>query len=140
MQNFESDDPDLYVNKVLYLLNQDVTDMDLYFVDEAYNSQGALLKVNHASFSTPYFFEVYLFCTYLEIVFFQVVDLIPGGSRIKVTNKSKRRYLDALAKYRLVTCVKDQVEAFVKGLNELIPNYLLCIFDESELEVRFMIN
>ena len=66
-------------------------------------------------------------------MFFQVVDLIPGGSKIKVTNQSKRRYLDALAQYRLVNCVKDEVEAFLKGLNELIPNNLLCIFDECEL-------
>ena len=51
MQNFESDDPDLYVNKVLYLLNQDVTDMDVYFVDEEYNSRGSLSKVIRALFT-----------------------------------------------------------------------------------------
>jgi hypothetical protein len=44
--------------------------------------------------------------------------------------------LDALAQYRLANSFKDEVEHFLKGLNELIPDNLLSIFDENELEVR----
>lgn len=66
---------------------------------------------------------------------FQTVDLVPGGSNIRVTNKNKLQYLDQLAQYHLATCVKDEVENFLKGLNELIPDNLLSIFDENELEV-----
>lgn len=50
-------------------------------------------------------------------------------------NSSKHQYLDALAQYRLATSIKDELEAFLKGLNELIPDNLLSIFDENELEV-----
>ena len=52
-----------------------------------------------------------------------------------VTNENKFRYLDALAQHRLVHSVKDQVDAFVRGLNELVPDSILSIFDENELEV-----
>ncbi len=63
------------------------------------------------------------------------MDLVPGGSKLPVTERNKLRYLDALAQYKLASCVKDEIEAFLKGLNELIPDNLLSIFDENELEV-----
>lgn len=54
-------------------------------------------------------------------------------------NQNKYAYLDALAQYRLVNSVKDQVEAFLRGLNELVPDNLLSIFDENELEVLLLL-
>jgi hypothetical protein len=67
--------------------------------------------------------------------FNQIVELVPGGIKIRVTNQTKHQYLDALAQYRLANSVKDEMEHFLKGLNELIPDNLLSIFDENELEV-----
>jgi hypothetical protein len=64
-----------------------------------------------------------------------VVELVPNGSKLRVRNNTKNQYLDALAQYRLATKVKDEVEAFLRGLNDLIPDNLLSIFDENELEV-----
>jgi hypothetical protein len=69
-------------------------------------------------------------------IFNQVVDLIQNGSKMKVTNSSKRQYLDHLAQYRLATSVKEEIEAFLKGLNDIIPDNFLCMFDENELEVQ----
>jgi len=66
-----------------------------------------------------------------------VIELIPGGSKIRVTNDTKRKYLDALAQYRLASSIRSEVEYFLRGLNELIPDNLLGIFDENELEVFF---
>ena len=59
-----------------------------------------------------------------------------------MTNSNKLRYLDALAQYKLATNIKEEVESFLKGLNELIPDNLLSIFDENELEVQeyFLLN
>lgn len=73
--------------------------------------------------------------SFQNLFFQQMVDLITNGSRIKVTNNLKRQYLDSLAQYRLATSVKDEIETFLKGLNDIIPDNLLCIFDENELEV-----
>ena len=63
------------------------------------------------------------------------MELIPNGSKVAVTNSNKLRYLDALAQYKLANNIKDEVESFLKGLGELIPDNLLSIFDENELEV-----
>lgn len=109
-QYFEQDDPDLYLSKIKYLLenNIDEIETELFFVEEQYDTNGQLVKN---------------------------VELIPNGSRIRVANSTKLQYLDALAQYRLATSIKDEMEAFLRGLNELIPDNLLSIFDENELEV-----
>ena len=46
----------------------------------------------------------------------QLVDLKPGGSQIPVTESNKKEYLDLLAQYRLSSSVKQETEAFAKGL------------------------
>lgn len=109
-QYFEQDDPDLYLSKIKYLLenNIDEIETELFFVEEQYDSSGQLIKT---------------------------VELIPNGSKMRVLNCTKLQYLDALAQYKLATSIKDEMEAFLKGLNELIPDNLLSIFDENELEV-----
>ena len=65
----------------------------------------------------------------------QVVEYVPNGAKIPVTNRNKLRYLDAMAQFRLSSSVREEIEAFLKGLNELIPDNLLSIFDENELEL-----
>ena len=67
--------------------------------------------------------------------FFQTVELLPNGSRVLVNENNKLKYLDLLAQYKLANCVKEEIEHFLRGLNELIPDNLLSIFDENELEV-----
>ena len=47
----------------------------------------------------------------------------------------KLQYLDALAQHRLASSIRSAVDHFLRGLNELIPDNLLGIFDENELEV-----
>ncbi|MFT7817408.1 apoptosis-resistant E3 ubiquitin protein ligase 1 [Arapaima gigas] len=105
---FETDDPEFYKTKVCFILNNDVSEMDLVFAEEKYSKCGQLEKV---------------------------VELISGGSQIAVTNENKMHYLNLLAQYRLATQVRDEVEHFLKGLNELVPENLLAIFDENELEL-----
>ncbi|XP_038044972.1 apoptosis-resistant E3 ubiquitin protein ligase 1-like isoform X1 [Patiria miniata] len=105
---FETDDPDFYTTKVRFILDNDVNDMDLTFSEEVYSKAGQLA---------------------------QEVDLIPGGASIPVTNDNKIEYLDKLAHHRLANSVQDEIEAFLKGLNDLIPDQLLSMFDENELEL-----
>ncbi|EEB18783.1 ubiquitin-protein ligase, putative [Pediculus humanus corporis] len=105
---FEQDDPDLFLSKIKYIKENDVEDMELYFIEEEYCENGQLIKT---------------------------IELIPNGSEIRVTNDTKQHYLDCLAQYKLVSSVKSEVEYFLKGLNELIPDSLLSIFDENELEL-----
>lgn len=86
----------------------DEIDTELHFVEEQYDNSGQLIKT---------------------------IELIPNGSKIRVRDATKLQYLDNLAQFRLATTIKDELDAFLKGLNELIPDNLLSIFDENELEV-----
>ena len=65
----------------------------------------------------------------------QTIELEPGGGAKPVTDSNVLQYLDSLAQFRLCYRVRHEIEAFMSGLNDIIPDYLLCIFDESELEV-----
>lgn len=111
MQYFEQDDPDLFLSKVKYILDTDFDQADsfeLFFAEEIYDANGQLVKT---------------------------LELIPNGAKVRVTNSSKVQYLDALAQLRLCSNVREEVESFLKGLNGIIPDNLLSIFDENELEV-----
>jgi len=48
-----------------------------------------------------------------------LVELKPGGSQIPVTESNKKEYLDLLAQYRLSSSVKQEIEAFAKGVAEI---------------------
>ena len=105
---FETDDPEFYKSKVCFILNNDVSEMDLVFAEEKYSKTGQLEKV---------------------------VELVAGGAQVPVTNENKIFYLNLLAQYRLANQVREEVDHFLKGLNELVPENLLAIFDENELEL-----
>lgn len=109
-KHFEQDDPDLYLQKIKYILDTDLdrNEIEISFVEEVYDTMGQLVKT---------------------------IDLIPNGSKIRVRNSNKNQYLDALATHRLSNNVKDEIDSFLKGLNFIIPDNLLSIFDENELEV-----
>lgn len=64
---FEQDDPDLYLSKVKYILDSDLDasdNLELYFVEDVYDSSGQLVKT---------------------------IELIPNGSKIRVTNETKNQ-------------------------------------------------
>jgi len=65
----------------------------------------------------------------------QVVDLKPNGRDILVTDENKHEYVQLLAEMLITDAIKEQIDAFVAGLWELIPRDLLAIFNEGELEL-----
>jgi hypothetical protein len=85
------------------------------------------------------------------------IDLKAGGQEIAVTNENKREYVQCVSlrlflrrlaadgllpldrlitEWRIQKRVEDQFKAFLSGFNELIPQELINVFDERELEVR----
>lgn len=99
------------MQKIKYILDTDLDkneNVEIYFVEEVYDTMGQLART---------------------------IDLIPSGSKIRVRNSNKNMYLDALATHRLSNNVKEEIDSFLKGLNLIIPDNLLSIFDENELEV-----
>lgn len=63
------------------------------------------------------------------------VDLKPGGREVVVTEDNKKEYVDLVTSYRIEKRVAEQFEAFMSGFNELIPQELINVFDERELEL-----
>ncbi|KAI6039014.1 hypothetical protein EDC04DRAFT_1819812 [Pisolithus marmoratus] len=63
------------------------------------------------------------------------IELKPGGADVNVTEENKKEYVDHVVEYRISKRVKDQFEAFMSGFSELIPQDLITVFDERELEL-----
>ena len=67
------------------------------------------------------------------------VDLL---SRVKslnnfelVTNENKAEYIDLIVKFKFINRVKPQMDAFLGGFHEIIPQGEIGIFDPHELEL-----
>ena len=63
------------------------------------------------------------------------VELKPGGADIPVTEENKKEYVSLIVEYRISKRVKEQFDAFMSGFRELIPQDLINVFDERELEL-----
>lgn len=63
-----------------------------------------------------------------------VVDLIPDGRSVQVTNLNKDEYLHRVFQHALVECVASQLYVFLKGLYEVVPQELLVLFDPEEFD------
>jgi E3 ubiquitin-protein ligase NEDD4 len=63
------------------------------------------------------------------------IDLKPGGADVPVTEENKKEYVDHVVEYRISKRVKEQFDAFMSGFSELIPQELINVFDERELEL-----
>ncbi|GLE08749.1 hypothetical protein PINS_up020164 [Pythium insidiosum] len=63
-----------------------------------------------------------------------VVDLVPNGRHIRVTDANKREYLQRKTQHILVERVAPQLYAFTKGFFDVVPHELLLCFDAEELD------
>ncbi|KAK0523250.1 hypothetical protein OC834_003529 [Tilletia horrida] len=70
--------------------------------------------------------------TFGELV---TVELKPGGEQIDVTNENKKEYVELMTEWRISKRVEEQFRAFMGGFTELIPQDLINVFDERELEL-----
>lgn len=51
-----------------------------------------------------------------------IVDLIPNGREVAVTDENKHEYVRLVVEHRLLSSVKDQMESFLKGESSLVDN------------------
>ncbi|KAK4510312.1 uncharacterized protein ATC70_004742 [Mucor velutinosus] len=104
--NMESVDAEFY-RSLMWILDNDITDvLDLTF------------SVDDDRFG--------------EMV---TVDLKNGGRDIEVTEENKKEYVDLVTEWRISKRVEEQFKAFKEGFNQLIPQDLINVFDERELEL-----
>ncbi|XP_065184331.1 E3 ubiquitin-protein ligase HACE1-like [Sycon ciliatum] len=65
----------------------------------------------------------------------QVVELKPGGACLPVLEENKHEYVQLVTEKRLTSGILDQITAFLDGFTKLIPQRLVALFDEFELEL-----
>eukprot|EP01069_Polyplicarium_translucidae_P011896 Polyplicarium_translucidae@DN4536_c0_g1_i1.p1 len=65
----------------------------------------------------------------------KVVDLMPNGRDIPVTESNKHDYVRLMCEHKINHGIQDQCEAFLGGFHELVPADFLSIFDDKELEL-----
>lgn len=63
------------------------------------------------------------------------IDLKEDGENIIVTEENKKEYIDLLIKFKFVDRVKPQMDAFLAGFHDVIPDGEISIFDPAELEL-----
>jgi len=52
-----------------------------------------------------------------------------------VTEENKQEYVKLICYAKMAKSIKEQIEHFLEGFHELIPPYLVRIFDSHELEL-----
>ncbi|KAH8741136.1 hypothetical protein FG386_001263 [Cryptosporidium ryanae] len=62
------------------------------------------------------------------------IDLIPNGRNVIVNNENKLLYIKILTRYKLITSIKLQSNAFLKGLSTVIPYESLKLFLPYEIQ------
>ncbi|KAF9430437.1 hypothetical protein BGZ94_006914 [Podila epigama] len=63
------------------------------------------------------------------------IDLKEGGRDIVVTEENKKEYVELMTEWRITRRVEEQFKAFAEGFHQLIPQELVTVFDERELEL-----
>eukprot|EP00180_Rhodochaete_pulchella_P000900 Plantae.Rhodophyta-Rhodochaete_pulchella.ctg1728.p1 GENE.Plantae.Rhodophyta-Rhodochaete_pulchella.ctg1728~~Plantae.Rhodophyta-Rhodochaete_pulchella.ctg1728.p1 ORF type:complete len:710 (+),score=126.38 Plantae.Rhodophyta-Rhodochaete_pulchella.ctg1728:127-2130(+) len=64
-----------------------------------------------------------------------IVDLVPDGRNVAVTELNKVEYVKLMTELRTTKAIARQISAFLEGFHELIPAEDIKIFNELELEL-----
>ncbi|XP_049761213.1 E3 ubiquitin-protein ligase NEDD4 isoform X1 [Elephas maximus indicus] len=112
------------------MLQKPITLHDMESVDsEYYNSLRWILENDPTELDLRFIIDEELFGQTHQH------ELKNGGSEIVVTNKNKKEYIYLVIQWRFVNRIQKQMAAFKEGFFELIPQDLIKIFDENELEL-----
>lgn len=112
------------------MLGKPITIKDMESVDtEYYNSLRWIMDNDPAELDLRFSVDEDLFGQ------MQQRELTAGGADLAVTQENKGRYVDLVIQWRFASRVRPQMNAFLEGLNELVPLALLRLFDEHELEL-----
>ncbi|PTB39912.1 hypothetical protein M441DRAFT_27812 [Trichoderma asperellum CBS 433.97] len=106
VKDMESFDPDYY-KSLCWMLENDITDI----ITETFSVEDDEFGVT------------------------KIVDLIPNGREVAVTEENKHEYVRVVVEHKLLSSVKEQMENFLMGFHDIIPAELISIFNEQELEL-----
>lgn len=65
----------------------------------------------------------------------KVVELVPNGANIAVTDENKMEYINLRFQWIMASSISQQLASLMQGLFAIIPRELLSVFDHQELEL-----
>jgi hypothetical protein len=65
----------------------------------------------------------------------QTVQLVPNGNQIDVTDSNKQKYLELLLQHYMFESISEQLNAFLKGFYDIVPAFLVTVFDYQEFDL-----
>ena len=65
----------------------------------------------------------------------RILDLIPDGRHVQVTEQTKAKYVSLVCQHRMTTAISSQIKAYLDGFYELVSPDLIAIFTPRELEL-----
>jgi len=65
----------------------------------------------------------------------QIIDFIPDGRKIAVTEENKEEYVRKVCQHRMTTSIQSQIKAYLAGFYELVSPELIAVFTPRELEL-----
>jgi len=115
-----------------HLLGLPIEYSDIEGVDpEYYKSLRQILEYNLEDISLELTFSA-------EVQTFgrtKIVDLIPNGRNIAVTDANKIDYIRLISHHRLTSAIRSQIDNFLEGFHDLVPAELVSMFSPPELEL-----
>lgn len=122
----------IYLSPVLHklLLGLPLSFSDLQAMNpEVYNSHKMLLQAENVE-------EMCLDFTIEESVMgcHKVVELIPDGANVNVTDANKREFVERYCNYVLKDRYLNQIKAFLAGFYSVVPRSFLSIFRPEDME------
>lgn len=58
----------------------------------------------------------------------EVVDLVPNGRNVMVTDENKLEYVQRITHHRMTNSIRDQIEAFLEGEGYIRGVIIACFF------------
>jgi len=65
----------------------------------------------------------------------EIVDLIPNGQNISVTNQNVIQYVHLMAHFKLNIQIAEQSSAFLLGFRDLLPAEFIRMFNQNEMQM-----
>ncbi|XP_067942124.1 E3 ubiquitin-protein ligase HACE1-like [Watersipora subatra] len=106
-RDVESIDPE-YARNLQWILDNDITDLNLDLT----------FSVENNAFGVQ-----------------EMIALKKDGSKLPVTEENKKEYVQLVTELRMTRSIQPQINSFLQGFHKFIPERLVHIFDEFELEL-----
>ncbi|XP_022249557.1 E3 ubiquitin-protein ligase NEDD4-like isoform X1 [Limulus polyphemus] len=112
------------------MLGKEIKLKDMESVDtEYYNSLLWILENDPAELELTFSVDEELFGK------MQQRELKPGGANIHLNKENRLEYINLVIRWRFVSRIQPQMNAFLEGFNDIVPLSLIKLFDEHELEL-----